>query len=331
MGLCHRRRRLGGLRAGQPADRGSRRQGAAARGRPARQIDVDRHSRGLHPAAQPQILQLEFRDGGGRGHGRPAHSLPARPHARRFELDQRHALCARPAARLRHLGPARQSRLVLFAGPALLQEVGEFRARRRRQPRQGRPAQRRRHVRHPRAVRRLYRRRGGERLPEEQGLQQRCAGRLRLLPGDDEERQTPVDGARLPRSDPRSPQPQGRDRCAGEQSHPRRQARRRRRLQRARPGARGAGQSRGHRVVWVRAVAGRAGAFRHRSARAAAPPWHRGEARAEGRRRELRRPLRAAHELAGQVAGHAERADPRSQPGEGGRQVLCHRHAAPSR
>ena len=48
--------------------------------------------------------------------------------------------------------------------PALLQEVGAFRARRRRQPRQGRPAERRRHVRHPRAVRRLHRCRGGERL-----------------------------------------------------------------------------------------------------------------------------------------------------------------------
>ena len=85
------------------------------------------------------------------GVAEPAHSLSARPHARRLELDQRHALCARPAARLRHLGPARQSRLVLLADPALLQEVGEFRARRRRQPRQGRPAERRRHVRHPRA------------------------------------------------------------------------------------------------------------------------------------------------------------------------------------
>src|ERR1700730_16344318 len=37
MGLCHRARRLGGLRAGQPADRGSGRQGAAARCRCARQ------------------------------------------------------------------------------------------------------------------------------------------------------------------------------------------------------------------------------------------------------------------------------------------------------
>ena len=49
------------------------------------------------------------------------------------------------------------------------------------QPRQGRPAQCRRHVRHPRAVRRLHRCRGGKRLSEEQGLQQRRPGRLRLL------------------------------------------------------------------------------------------------------------------------------------------------------
>ena len=67
----------------------------------------------------------------------------------------------------------------------------------------------------PRAVRRLHRCRRGERLPEEQGLQQRRPGRLRLLPGDDEERQTPVDGARLPRSGPQPAQPPDRDRCAG--------------------------------------------------------------------------------------------------------------------
>ena len=191
---------------------------------PTRQVDVDRHPGRLHQAAQPQDLQLELRDGGRGGRGRPAHPLSARPHAGRLELDQRHALRARPAARLRHLGPARQSRLVLFADPALLQEVGEFRARRRRQPRQGRPAERRRHVRHPRAVRRLHRCRRGQRLSEEQGLQQRRPGRLRLLPGDDEERQAPVDGARLPRSGPQPAQPQDRDRCAGEQHHPRGQA-----------------------------------------------------------------------------------------------------------
>ena len=202
LGLCDRGRRLGGLRSREPADRGSERQGPAAGGGADRQVDVDRHPRRLHQAAEPQDLQLELRDGGRGGHGQPAHPLSARPHARRLELDQRHALRARPAARLRHLGPARQSRLVLFADPALLQEVGEFRARRRRQPRQGRPAERRRHVRHPRAVRCLHRCRGGERLSEEQGLQQRQPGRLRLLPGDDEERQTPVDGARLPRSRP---------------------------------------------------------------------------------------------------------------------------------
>ena len=39
--------------------------------------------------------------------------------------------------------PARQPRLVLCAGAALLQEVGALRARRRRQPRQGRAAERR--------------------------------------------------------------------------------------------------------------------------------------------------------------------------------------------
>ena len=43
------------------------------------------------------------------------HPVSAWPHAGRLELNQWHALCAQPAARLRHLGTARQSRLVLFA------------------------------------------------------------------------------------------------------------------------------------------------------------------------------------------------------------------------
>ena len=43
-----------------------------------------------------------------------------------------------------------------------------------------------------------------DRLSEEQGLQQRRPGRLRLLPGDHEGRQALVDGARLPRSSARS-------------------------------------------------------------------------------------------------------------------------------
>ena len=127
-----------------------------------------------------------------------------------------------------------------------------------------------RHVRAPRALRRLHRCRRGLRLSEEQGLQQRQPGRLRLLPGDDEERQALVDGARLPRPGAQPAQPQDRDRRAGRQAAARRQALRRRRLFGAGPAARGAGQPRGHRVVRLGAVARRAGAFRHRPARAAA-------------------------------------------------------------
>src|ERR1700761_8501593 len=47
-----------------PADRGCQRQGAAARGRPARQVDVDRHSGRLQVPAEPQDPQLELPDGG---------------------------------------------------------------------------------------------------------------------------------------------------------------------------------------------------------------------------------------------------------------------------
>ena len=42
-----------------------------------------------------------------------SHPDPARQDPRRIQLDQRHAVCARQSARLRHLGAIRQSRLVV--------------------------------------------------------------------------------------------------------------------------------------------------------------------------------------------------------------------------
>ena len=256
----------------------------------------------LHQAAEPQDLQLELRDGGRGRHGRPAHSLSARPHAGR--LDRRSTACsmcaasrstttpgassATAAGRTRRSCPTSRSRSISSAAAT----TAAARAARSTSPTCASTHE---------LCDAFIDAAEASGFPQEQGLQQRRPGRLRLLPGDDEERQALVDGARLPRPGARAAQPQDRDRCAGRQDPARGQARGRRRLQRARPEARGAGQPRGHRVVRLGAVARRARAFRHRPARAAAQPRHRGEARAEGRRRELRRPLRAAHELARQA------------------------------
>ena len=138
--------------------------------------------------------------------------------------------------------------------------------------------------------------------PEEQGLQQRQPGRLRLLPGDDEERQALVDGARLPRSGAQPAQSQDRDRCAGATSvilegkrcvgvaYSVHGQKREARVNREVIVSCGSVQSPG---VLEHSGIGQPELLR--------TPRHRGEARAEGRRRELRRPLRAAHELARQA------------------------------
>ena len=188
----------------------------------------------------------------------------------RLELDQRHALRARPAARLRHLGPARQSRLVLFADPALLQEVGEFRARRRRQPRQGRPAERRRHVRTHELCDAFIDAAAASGYPKNKDYNngdQEGFGYYQVTMKNGKRQSTArafLDPVR------NRPNLKIETDALVRQGPARGQARGRRRLQRARPAARGAGQSRGHRVVRLGAVAGRAGAFRHRPARAAA-------------------------------------------------------------
>ena len=59
--LHHHRRRLGRLRARQPPERRSRRQGAAARSRPARLASLHPHARGPGQAGRPEAHQLGLR------------------------------------------------------------------------------------------------------------------------------------------------------------------------------------------------------------------------------------------------------------------------------
>ena len=176
----------------------------------------------------------------------------------------------------------------------------------------GRPAERRQHDRARRTAGCVHRCRRGGGLAAQSGLQQRQAGRFRLLPGDAEERAALVHGARLPRSGARPAQPADRDRGLYDAHPAGGQARCRRRVPAERPDAAGAVRRRGDRCGGRGEVAASAGAVGHRPAGAAAIARHRGAARTARRRRELSRPLRAADELAGEAADHAERADARS-------------------
>ncbi len=135
-GLHHHRRRLGGLRSRQPADRRSRQPGGADRGRRARLEPAHPHPGRLHEDARPQDPDLGLPGRGGR---RARDHLPARPGARRFLVDQRPHLHPRPTRGLRPLGAARQPRLVVGRLPALLQEGRALGGRRHgRCPRQRR-------------------------------------------------------------------------------------------------------------------------------------------------------------------------------------------------
>ena len=118
--------------------------GRAARSRAARPRPDDPHP-GRRPARPQQRQdQLEFLQRGRAGHRRPPVAMAARQDARRHQLDQRHALCARQPGRLRQLGADGLPRLELRRGAALLPQVRDLSRRRRSgipQPR--RPADRR--------------------------------------------------------------------------------------------------------------------------------------------------------------------------------------------
>ena len=71
-----------------------------------------------------------FRSGAGAASRRPRPGHAARQGDRRIVLDQRHGLCARPCARLRHLGGDGRQGLGLSPRAALLQAHGELPRRR---------------------------------------------------------------------------------------------------------------------------------------------------------------------------------------------------------
>ena len=139
-GLRHHRRGLGRLRAGQPADRGSRNQSLADRGGRARLEPAYSRSGRLLQDARPPDPDLEIPRRARSRHQRPRHRLYAGQGDRRLLVDQRADLYPRPTRGLRPLGAARQSRLVVGRLPAVLPQGRALGGRRQRGARQGRAA-----------------------------------------------------------------------------------------------------------------------------------------------------------------------------------------------
>ncbi len=119
--LHRRRRRHGGLPAGQPAVRGPGEPGAAARGGRARRLPLDPHPGRLPVLHRQSAHRLAVLAPSTKpGPQRTLDQVSARQGARRLLVDQRHDLHARPAPRLRRVGRARQPGLGLGRGAAVL-------------------------------------------------------------------------------------------------------------------------------------------------------------------------------------------------------------------
>ena len=185
-GRFHRRwRGVGGRRARQPAHRKRALSRAAAGGR-RRDASAVARAHQLRQVHQPPGRQLALCLRARGRHRRARHPGAARAHARRLERHQRHGVGARPAPGLRPLGAARKPRLELPGRAADLQEHGELRGRRRRNPRPRGAAQGLRHRRERPAVRQLLRGRRDRRAQAQSRLQRRRSGRHRHDAGLDQ-------------------------------------------------------------------------------------------------------------------------------------------------
>jgi len=123
--LHHRRRRLGRLRAGEPAQRQSEKPRADSRGGRPRQLDLVPHPGRLPVRDRQSALRLDVQDRAGAGPQRPRAELSARQGDRWLVVDQRDDLHARPVGRLRPLAAARADRLGLGRRAAFLQEASK--------------------------------------------------------------------------------------------------------------------------------------------------------------------------------------------------------------
>ena len=237
----HRGRRLGRLRARQPALRRPGHDGPGARGRPLGLPDrpVHPHAGGAALPDRQPALRLEVRDRPGAEPQRPQGVPRPRQGARRVQLDQRDDLPARQPARLRALGRrAGDEGVGLPPLPALLQEDGDLPRRRRRLARRRRPARARARPGRQPALRGVLRRdrRGG--LPAHRRRQRLPPGGLRAVRPQPPPRPPALRRPRLPAPGAAPEEPHGRDARDGDRRPVRRaEPRGRRRLPARRPAA----------------------------------------------------------------------------------------------
>ena len=204
--LRRRRRRLGRLRARQPADRGRPRtacccsrparptatRGSTSRSGTRRRCSTRSTTGASTPSREPHMNGREVYWPRGRTLGG---SL----------VDQRPHLHPRPARGLRRLGGARQPRLVARRRAAVVPQARAQRARRERVPRRRRSAV---GVRHRRRRTRWSKRSSASAselgIPRNDDFNGATPGRRRLLPADHAQRHALLDGDRVPEAGARS-------------------------------------------------------------------------------------------------------------------------------
>ena len=191
----HRRRRLGRLRAGQPAERGQGQAGAAARSRRLGPRSVDQDPARLAAPFAPAQARLDVFRRTRSLDRRPWPGMRARPHHRRLVVDQRHGLCARPSRRLRPLGGGRPHGVVLRACAAVFPAPGILEGRRKLLSRRRRPADDADDAVFRSAGRCLRGVGAGRGLQDHARLQRRPAGRFWRL-ADDGARRPPLQRSR---------------------------------------------------------------------------------------------------------------------------------------
>ena len=252
-----------------------------------------RHADRQRADGADQAQQLGLRNGPAARPRRPARLPAARAGARRLLGDQRHDLHPRPSRRLRPLGGARQSRLVLCRDPALLPQGGEQRDHSRRLSRPRRPAERRRSALRQSVPATLPRRGARGAVAAQRRFQRRAPGRARPLSGHPDQRRALQRRARLSAAaSGQAAQSQRRDARPRAAAAVRRQARGRRRNPPARRQANRAGAARDHRRARRLRFAATADAVGRRRGGGAGRGGNRAADRLAGRRRQSARPPR---------------------------------------
>ena len=267
--LRHRRRRLGRLRAGQPAERGSRRERAADRGGRARPQSAHPHPARHGQDARAQHVRLGLSHRARAEHERPRGRGDARQGAGRLVVDQRDGLYPRPSRRLRPLGTEGRARLVLCRRAALLQALRELAGWRESVARRFGAGRHRIRAHARSGLRRLARSGESRGLSRDRRLQRQAAGRFRARPIHHPRRLSLLGGDRLSQAGAQARQSRRRDRRACHARAAARHARHRRRIcQGQRRHRAGRSRPRGHPLRRRLQHAAAAHALGHRPGRA---------------------------------------------------------------